>query len=270
MRLVVVVLLSVLAVGLIYLYLRRDHFGAGGNGQPALTISWSPPVGYPSPSQLQYTWAVCYDKDLTSNGSGSASVCSNLTGKDPSTWPISGTTTNTSVTLNNSNCIYCGQGQVLTFMLMAQDTQTKVVGPWSTSTVDLTSTNPSTVSLNDQTGKPIYIGASSSVLNVMSTNGSYPSSVVGYYSLAVGLSTSKIFPLTITGSSAISGILDWTDSNSWYGTPPGKASSTPIIVLVDIYESDGEDKPVAYNSRTVIKAQSAPVGSPSSITWTLK
>jgi hypothetical protein len=271
MRLSTVILLTLGVVLLIYIITKgREHFGGGGGISPELTVSWQPPANYPTPSQLQYTWAICYDTDLSPNHGGSASVCSNLAGKDPSTWPYSGTTKNTNVALNANNCTYCMQGQVLTFMLMAQDTVTGNKSAWMTNTIDLTSTNPSTVNLTDQNGKPIYVGAQTTVVVVESTSGSFPSTAVGYYQLRVPPSTtSVILPLTINGSTATSAPLSWSDPNSWFGgNAPDSVSSYPISVIVDIYEPSGV-KPTAYSGTTTITPASAPVTYPTDVTWAL-
>ena len=272
MQLSTVILLALGVTLLIYLLTKgREHFGNGGGISPELTISWQPPTNYPTPSQLQYTWAICYDKDISPNHGGAASVCSNLAGKDPSTWPYSGTTKNTNVVLNSDTCTYCMQGQVLTLMLMAQDTVTGNKSPWMTNTIDLTSTNPSTVNMTDQTGKPIYVGAQSTVVVVTSTNGSFPSNAVGYYQLKVPPSnTSVILPLTINGSTATSAPLSWTDPNSWFaGNTPGSVTTSPISATVAIYEPSGT-KPTAYSGTTAITPASAPVTYPTDVTWILQ
>jgi hypothetical protein len=287
-RPILIAICVVLALIFVYIVFRRaEHFGGGG-AAPSLTVTWSPPSDYPNPANLIYNMAVCYDVDLTPNHTGAQSLCSTVCPggvcTDYTKWPIhvlgiKGTSINFgSGSVPGQNCGTCYPGQKLTVMLQAADPTTGKSSPWTTTIINLASTNPSGIAITDTNGGPIAAGSTGCVVNIKSSAGkSYNTGAVGFVMITLaGSNGTRIatggtqgfnIPLTISGDVATVAIP--FSSLKWISSPP--APLTPgqtVTVSAVIYEGSGST-PVDFVGSAMVTAQSASVGDPTNIVATL-
>lgn len=121
----------------------RKHIFEAFTATNTLQLSWTP--SGPNPSNIAYNWGVCI-----SQGGGSAPYgkCSAQTPPYPPglpgpAWDYHGQTAQgqASIVLNNTNCGFCGFGQVLTLLLQAVDVvnPTHPTSSWAAFTLDLSS-----------------------------------------------------------------------------------------------------------------------------------
>lgn len=273
-----------IALALIFVYIvfrRSEHFGGGG-AAPSLTVSWSPPSGYPNPANLIYNMAVCYDVDLTPNHSGAQSLCSTVCPggvcTDYTGWPIYIPGINgTSINFGSSpgaKCTQCYPGQKLTIMLQAADPTTGKSSPWTTTIINLASTNPSGIAITDTNGGPIVAGSTGCVVNIKSSSSTpYSAAAVGFVMItlansngvriATGGTQGSNIPLTISGDVATVAVP--FASLRWIGAPsPSLTPGQTVTVSAVIYEGSGST-PVDFVGSSTVTAQSASVGDPTNI-----
>ena len=116
---IITVLLIVLFFGR---HIKKEDF-LGGTLD--ISVSWST-VTSPVGGMISYQWYAC----------PSTPACSST---DPTTWPYSGTTTSTNVSLNTSNCASCDFGQAINFAVIAIDSSSGEKSVPGTTTLNLAS-----------------------------------------------------------------------------------------------------------------------------------
>lgn len=195
--------------------------------QLSLTVSWSPPSGYPQPQNLSYQWAVC-----------------NSEGCDPTQLqPM--TTTATSVVLNDQNCPGCDFGQTLSFAVRAVDTTTSLASTWALLSISLIPTNTpadADVYFEDDTSGQAPTAGSQGMYASMNATSDCQAGCSGEVVVTVqrGSSTYEIvaFSDAISQSSGVS--VDVSFSNtSWSPSPPGPLQSGDVVTgYFLLYSSD--------------------------------
>src|SRR5437868_9073230 len=135
-----VLVLAIIAIWCIYAHSRNqeEHFLSGDS----LQVSWTP--SGPNPQNIAYNWGVCISKGASSNvGQCSLQTPPYPPGPPSSSWNYHGQTPRgqSSLTLSNSNCFACGNGQTLTLLLQAVDVAvpSNPASSWAAFTIDLSS-----------------------------------------------------------------------------------------------------------------------------------
>lgn len=239
----------------------KEHFFGG----TSLSITWTPPAGYPTPQNLVYNWNVC-----TTAGCDPS---------NPSSWPNAPQTTPAGtlvpLILTNANCPGCDFNESILFAVQSFDTVSKLTSGWVVTTFNLNSQMTAVTTLTDQNGNTLAPGSTGFSQNItLSAPIGDPQNATHMVTAAVTRG-STVYTYVVPNALIMNSPSTFSYSSTFTTQPnmlwtlspgaPGPLQTGDVVTLTDLIVDGNSNGQVYYYGQTTTTVTAVIPGAPSNV-----